>query len=652
MNFNDMSIDNLFAFIQRANTAYHDGDDPIISDAEYDRGFHILRQKMIDAGMEEPSFVGAESSKGFNKVRHLSRRLSLDNAFTEEDMLSFIRRAEEAGADSFISEPKIDGLSLTLTYINGHLIKGITRGDGIEGDDVTVNLMVIKDIPKIISCKDHLEVTGEIYMNKEDFMALNNLLESRKEKLKANPRNAAAGTLRQHDIEAVKERNLSFFAYALDFVVGKNPFTTDAENMDFLVMEGFSVPEYHVVSAENLTDNYKMHNEVRSGRIYDVDGVVYKVNNLQVRKNMGIGSRTPYWGIAWKFDAEVATTHLKDVTWQVGRTYALTPVAELEPIGIGGVMVGRATLHGVERFEEFAPSYNAVVKVRRAGDVIPEIIDIESDLNHIIPVITECPCCHSKVKRIGANLFCTAYEDGRPCRDRDIQAISYVVSRDVLNLDGVGEGVIEKLYDASIIQNVCDLFLLDSTLKESFRLVYPGRAGDKIIEGVEGGCKNVEFRRFISALMMPLIAKSTPKKLAELSGDPVMFYDMVLRGDDFTDLVGPARNQNIIDWFSMPVNRQYYMKLMEQLEIIPVEKVSSDSEWAGKTVVFTGSIGEYTRDGITSFAESLGIKVSNSVSKKTDLVVYGDKAGSKLDKANKLGVKTMTADEWIALTHE
>lgn len=647
MNFNDMSIDNLFAFIQRANTAYHDNDDPIISDAEYDRGFHILRQKMIEAGMEEPSFVGAESSKGFNKVRHLSRRLSLDNAFTEDDMLSFIRRAEEAGADSFISEPKIDGLSLTLTYINGHLIKGITRGDGVEGDDVTVNLIVIKDIPKIISCKDHLEVTGEIYMNKEDFMALNNLLESRKEKLKANPRNAAAGTLRQHDIEAVKERNLSFFAYALDFIGSKNPFVTDAENMDFLSMEGFSVPEYHIVNAENFIDDYKMHNDVRSGRMYDVDGVVYKVNNLQVRKNMGIGSRTPYWGIAWKFDAEIATTHLKDVTWQVGRTYALTPVAELEPIGIGGVMVSRATLHGIDRFEEFAPSYNAVVKVRRAGDVIPEIIDIESDQNHIITAITQCPCCQSKVKRIGANLFCTAYEDGRPCRDRDIQAISYVVSRDVLNLDGVGEGVIEKLYDAGVIQNVCDLFLLNSSLKDSFRIVYPGRAGDKIIEGVEAGRKNVEFRRFISALMMPLIAKSTPKKLAELSGDPIVFYDMVLRGDDFTDLVGPARNQNINDWFSMPSNRQYYMRLMEQLEIIPMEKITSNSEWAGKTVVFTGSIGDYTRDGITSLAESLGIKVSNSVSKKTDLVVYGDKAGSKLEKAQKLGVNTITADEWL-----
>lgn len=642
-----MSLDNLYSLVLKANQAYHDDDMPIMTDAEYDSAFHILKAKMLEAGQGEPDFVGAKSSKGFKKVKHTSRRLSLDNAFSVSDMSDFTGRCALSGADSFIAEPKIDGLSITLTYINGHFIRGVTRGDGLEGEDVTVNVAELIGVPQIIAYKGNMEATGEAYMSKQHFLELNTLLASRGEKLKANPRNAAAGTIRQHDIEAVRERNLSFFAYHVVFEDG-DIFQTDAENMDFLQTQGFIVPPFEVISGDekSLEQLYSQHDSDRAGLSYDVDGIVLKVNNLQIRKNMGIGSRTPYWGMAWKFDAEISTTQLNGITWQVGRTGALTPVAELEPIGIGGVIVSRATLHGAERFEELKPLIGCQVKVRRAGDVIPEIVEIIKVSDDFENIPTYCPCCYSDVERVGANIFCMSAKNGTNCRDRDVQSISYAVSRDVLNFENVGEGVIEKLYDNHVIHRLTNIFDLETDLLEEFRTVYPGRAGDKILKGINEGRSSVDFWRFISALQIPLVAKSTPKKLANLAGTPENFLDMLDNGYDFTELVGVARANNIREWWT-PLNRDLYINLQNALNIISVNNEKQQTAWTGKTIVFTGTIGDFTRDGITEFAEKMGVKVSGSVSKKTDLVVYGESAGSKLEKATKLGVETMTAEEWL-----
>ena len=639
-DFTIMTNDELIAMAEQAETAYHDADEPIMTDAEYDQLIAIMNAKDIKRHK-----VGAKSTSGFNKMAHKRKRLSLDNAFSNDDMGAFIKRILVEGATTLLSEPKIDGLSLTLTYNKGILVSGVTRGDGFVGDDVTENVRVIKSIPHSICYKGNVDITGEVYMNKSDFLALNTELEAQGKKIKANPRNAASGALRQHDVEEVKNRNLSFFAYHVDS--DGLTFDTDVKYMEFLVKNGFSVPEYRIVDLndfEALLADYQHHNTVRSSRDYDVDGVVYKVNEIDARQRLGEGTRTPYWGIAWKFDAEIATTHVRDIIWQTGRTSVITPVAILEPVGIGGVIVSRATLHGMDMFESMNLSRRATVQIRRAGDVIPEILNVVTATDDMFEAVTVCSCCGSDIKRIGANIYCTAYNNGNPCRDRDIAALTYVVSRDVLNINFVGEGVIIELYDAGIIKNTIDLFSLHQ--HEGFRAVYPGRQGDKILASISDIADHpVALWRFISALMIPMIAKTTPKKIAGLVGNTGELRARFVSGYDFSELIGNVRNQNIHDWVARHMD--YFDGLLACLNVEVVDVSVIESQWKGQSIVFTGSIEGYGRDEISALAEKYGIKVGSSVSKNTSLVVYGEKAGSKLEKATKLGVQTMPADEWL-----
>lgn len=653
MDYRSLPLDTLKSYILELNRAYHDLDDPIVSDAEYDGALRILNERLDLEGLPPMDFVGAKgTAKGFSKSTHRVPTLSLDNVFSNAEMERYVNGTREKGVTSFIAEPKIDGLSLTLTYVDGLLIKGVTRGDGLIGEDVTENVRFMKDVPAGIPMMGLVEVRGEAYMQKADFLAMNVELEAAGKKPKANPRNAAAGTLRQHDVKEVQKRGLSFIAYTLESS-SPLPFSLDSECMDALASMGFNAIEYTVIDTahgslmEQADRVFSSHNDIRSSRGYDVDGIVFKANDLSIRQEIGATSKFPLWGIAWKFDAEKAPTQLISVTYQVGRTGAVTPVANLAPVGVGGVIVQRATLHGYENFMKVAPKVGAKVIIQRAGDVVPEIVSMTGG-EDTIEFPETCPSCGRPLVQSGASMFCSA-SLSEECRERDIQFIAYIAGRDVLNINGVSVGTVTTLYDACVIRKPSDLFLLDET-NGQFGQVYSGRSREIIEEGIRV-CREtpIEFWRFISALGIPLVAKSTPKAIAKVAGTPQELKALLSSHHDFTSEIGEARNANLHEWYQEPANQDYFDKLFSHLNIIPVETGETDGPFAGKTLVFTGSIEGYDRKKLEQIAEGLGAKTSGSVSKKTDLVVFGDKAGSKQTKAVELGIQTMRIEEWLGM---
>lgn len=657
MDYRTLPLDTLKSYILELNRAYHDLDDPIVADSEYDHALRILNERLADAGEPVMSFVGAKgTAKGFEKSRHRVPTLSLDNVFSSDEMSNYVKGQIGKGVTRFIAEPKIDGLSLTLTYVDGTFVKGVTRGDGEVGEDVTANVKVMKDVPMAISMMGLVEVRGEAYMSKADFIDMNAELEASGKKLKANPRNAAAGTLRQHDVEEVRKRGLSFIAYNLESD-RPLPYTRDSECMEALKSMGFEAIEYRCIAdparlMEQAEDVFQYHNEVRSSRGYDVDGIVFKVDDLPLRREIGETSRFPLWGIAWKFDAEKAPTHLLSVTYQVGRTGAVTPVANLQPVGVGGVIVQRATLHGYENFMKTRPHVGARVIIQRAGDVVPEIVSMEGG-DAPVEFPNTCPSCGRPMTLRGASMFCTASQS-EDCRERDIQFISYVASRDVLNINGVSTGTVTTLYDAGAIRRPHDLFILEEgcgphEMRDKFYQVYTGRSREIIQQGITA-CREtpIDFWRFISALGIPLIAKSTPKEIARIAGTPSNLRNLLDTGYDFTPHIGAARASNLAEWYEDAGNKDYFLVMAAILTITPVEPVDGNGVLSGKTIVFTGSIEGYDRKRLEGIAEKMGAKASGSVSKKTDMVVFGDKAGSKYTKAVELGVPVMRIEEWLA----
>jgi DNA ligase (NAD+) len=678
----------LAAEIAHHDELYYRRDEPEISDAAYD----VLRARndQIEARFphlirdDSPSLkIGAAPVEAFGKVVHRVPMLSLSNVFDEEGLRDFLDRIRRfLGLASiegfaFTAEPKIDGLSITLRYENGKLIQGATRGDGYEGEDVTANVRTIPDIPKTIRSRgfpDPFELRGEIYMSRAAFQRLNEEQAKRDERLFANPRNAAAGSLRQLDPEVTAKRPLRFFAYGWGEVAGL-PAETQWDAYQVLRAWGFPLnPLIRLTrSVEEMLETYRDIESGRSGLDYDIDGIVYKLDRLDLQQRLGFVSRSPRYAIAHKFPAEKATTILRGIDIQVGRTGALTPVAKLDPVTVGGVVVQNATLHNEDEIARKDVRIGDTVIVQRAGDVIPQILGVvqekrpKSAKRFAFPAI--CPACGSHASReINPN---TGKEDavrrctgGLICPAQRVERLKHFVSRNAIDIEGLGEKHIKSFYDDGLIQSPPDIFTLAArdkraSSKLAMREGWGETSAGNLFDAIAAR-RTVRLDRFIYALGIRHVGEITARLLARSYGAVEAFVKaMRAAGEDrageaFAELdniegIGPTVAAAIADFFAEPHNVAVVDELLKEVRPEPLEAIDHASPISGKTVVFTGTLERMTRSEAKAKAERLGAKVAGSVSKNTDYVVAGPGAGSKLKNAEALGVKVLTEEEWLEL---
>jgi DNA ligase (NAD+) len=684
---------------------YYQEDAPTVTDAEYDelrRRYAAIEARFpqLAAGDSLSLRVGAAPSPRFDKVRHAVPMLSLDNAFADEDVVDFVGRIRrflrlpESEEIVFSAEPKIDGLSMSLRYEDGKLVTGATRGDGAEGEDVTANAKTLQDIPKLLKGKDVpsvCEVRGEVYMTKHAFLELNKRQAEAGKQLYVNPRNTAAGSLRQLDASITAARPLGFFAYAWG-EMSDMPAETQSGMIKWFERCGFKTNPLTRIcaSVDQLLKFYRGIEQERSHLDYDIDGVVYKVDRLDWQERLGFVSRSPRWAIAHKFPAERAITVLKGIDIQVGRTGALTPVGKLEPVGVGGVIVQNVTLHNEDYIKGIGGKGETLregrdirvgdtVIVQRAGDVIPQIVDVVIDKRPAdakpYPFPTKCPCpLHTDVLREetatgeeGARARCTG---DFACPFQKIEHLKLFASRRAFDIDGFGDKQIEFFFELGWVREPDDIFTLRER-NEKLAL----RDGDKKVrlEDIEGygetsvrnlfgaveARRQIGLDRFIYALGIRHVGETTALALARGYGSWEAFHDASLKvagGDeeaiaemDALDQIGDTVIQSVKAYFGETHNRGIVERLTREVTIVDAEKPRANSAVAGKTVVFTGTLEQMTRDEAKASAERLGAKVSNSVSKNTTYVVAGPKAGSKLTEAQKLGVTVLTEDEWLKL---
>jgi DNA ligase (NAD+) len=678
----------LAAEIAHHDALYYREDEPEISDADYDalrarndaieaRFPHLIRD-------DSPSLkIGAAPVEAFGKVLHRVPMLSLNNVFDEAALQKFvdgIRRFLGLPATeglAFTAEPKIDGLSITLRYEGGRLVQGATRGDGYEGENVTANVRTIGDIPQAIESRgfpDPFELRGEIYMSRAAFQRLNAEQAKRDERLFANPRNAAAGSLRQLDPNVTAKRPLRFFAYGWGEVADL-PAETQWDAYQVLLAWGFPLnPLIRLTrSIEEMLETYRDIESGRSGLDYDIDGIVYKLDRLDLQERLGFVSRSPRFAVAHKFPAEKATTVLRDIDIQVGRTGALTPVAKLDPVTVGGVVVQNATLHNEDEIARKDVRVGDTVIVQRAGDVIPQILGVVQEKRSkgakrfVFPTI--CPACGSHASReINPN---TGKEDvvrrctgGLICPAQRVERLKHFVSRNAFDIEGLGEKHIKAFYDDGLIQSPPDIFTLAKRDKRASpklmeREGWGETSAKKLFDAIEAR-RAIRLDRFIHALGIPHVGEITARLLARSYGTSEAFVKaMRAAGADrqseaFAELdniegIGPTVAAAIADFFAEPHNVKVVEELLDEVRPEPLEAVDHASPISGKTVVFTGSLEKMTRSEAKARAERLGAKVAGSVSKKTDYVVAGPGAGSKLKNAKDLGLTVLTEDEWLAL---
>jgi DNA ligase (NAD+) len=664
---------------------YYQDDAPAVSDAEYDalrRRYGAIEARFPQLATRESltQRVGAAPSARFAKVRHAVPMLSLDNAFADADVVDFvgrIRRFLRLSEDEeivFSAEPKIDGLSMSLRYEDGKLVTGATRGDGNEGEDVTANVKTLEDVPKLLKGKGVppvCEVRGEVYMTKAAFLELNRKQADAGKPLYVNPRNTAAGSLRQLDPSITASRPLGFFAYAWG-EMSAMPADTQSGMTRWFAACGFKTNPLTKMcrSVEALL---KFHGEIEAQRAtldYDIDGVVYKVDRLDWQERLGYVSRNPRWAIAHKFPAEKATTIVKDIEIQIGRTGALTPVAKLEPVTVGGVVVQNATLHNADEIERLDVRIGDTVQIQRAGDVIPQVLGVVEEKRprgakpYVFP--KKCPCpLHTDVVREptatgeeGAVARCTGEF---ACPYQAVEHLKHFVSRRAFDIDGLGEKQIELFYEREWVREPADIFTLEGRNKK-IRLDEVEGFGETSVRNLFAAIaarREIPLERFIYALGVRHVGETTAVALARGYGNWAAFHDACRKladGDaeaqeemDALDQIGDTVIESLREYFGEAHNRRRVERLAAQVRIRDAEKPRADSAVAGKTVVFTGTLEKMTRDEAKASAERLGAKVSGSVSKKTDYVVAGPGAGSKLADAKKLGVAVLTEDEWIKL---
>ena len=698
---------SLAAQIAHHDLQYHQKDAPEISDADYDalrNRYRVLHEQFPHlAPKNDPEKkVGAAPAAGFSKVQHALPMLSLSNAFTDEDVTDFtdrIRRFLQLSDDTtlaFMAEPKIDGLSASLRYEHGELVMAATRGDGTVGENITANVRTIKNVPHTLHkpYPDIVEIRGEIFLEREDFIALNKKREAEGEALFANPRNAAAGSVRQLDSNITASRPLKFFGYALGEIGNGMPDSAGMTQVDSkhstkdvlpakagipfvfgntqeelrkqIAHWGFALnePAKLCESTEDILAYYHQIESKRHALPFDIDGVVYKLNNREWQERLGFVSRAPRWAIAHKFAAEQATTRLQKIIIQVGRTGALTPVADLEPVTVGGVVVSRATLHNEDEIQRKDIREGDLVTLQRAGDVIPQIVsaDVSQRPKNSKPFVfpTNCPECGSLAIR-EEGMAVRRCEGGLICPAQAVERLRHFTSRNAFNIEGLGDQRIHELWQEKLIQTPADIFRLKQHKKLlEQREGWGEKSTEKLLNAIEAR-RTIPLDRFIYALGIRQIGEATAKLLARHYKNLDAWRNAMLAAhkedsDAWCELttidqIGPLVARDLVGFFLEQHNRDVLDDLANELTVEDhrVVAIQHESPFAGKTIVFTGTLEKMGRAEAKAKAESLGANVSGSVSAKTDYVIVGADAGSKATKAKELGVKLLLEDEWLAM---
>ena len=665
---------------------YYTEDAPIVSDAEYDA--LRLRYEALEAAFPELATpesltkkIGAAPSEKFAKVRHRVPVLSLGNIFGEEEVADFVTRirrflglSPEAPL-AITAEPKIDGLSCSLRYESGKLVQAATRGDGYEGEDVTANVRTIGEIPHVLkgAAPEILEVRGEVYMTHADFAALNERQKEAGKTLFANPRNAAAGSLRQLDPAITAARPLHFFAYAWG-EVSALPASTQMGMIAAFKDFGFPINPLMVLchSAEELITHYRQIESLRARLGYDIDGVVYKVDSLALQNRLGFVSRAPRWAAAHKFPAEKATTVLRAIEINVGRTGALTPVARLDPVTVGGVVVSNATLHNEDEIARKDIRVGDTVTVQRAGDVIPQILGPildkrpEDSKPYVFPEI--CPVCGSAAVReidpkTGTADVVRRCTGGLVCTAQVVERLKHFASRNAFDIEGFGDKLIEQFFHDGLIKSPADIFTLEERERRGLlRLTEREGFGELSVRNLFNAIevrRTLPLNRFIYGLGIRHVGETNARRLARHFETFEALRKIAKAASEGSDAraeinniegIGEVVAEAVADFFAERHNEDVLDALLDHVTSVPMEAVASASPVAGKTVVFTGSLERMTRDEAKAMAERLGAKVAASVSKKTDLVVAGPGAGSKLAKAAELGIETISEEDWLKRT--
>ncbi len=659
-------IDTLRQDLRRYEYEYHVLDNPTIPDAEYDRLFHQL--KALEAAHPElitadspTQRVGAKPLSGFAQIRHEIPMLSLDNAFSDEEFYAFVKRIEDRLIRlpeplTFCCEPKLDGLAVSILYVNGVLTQAATRGDGTTGEDITANIRTIRNIPLQLLMDNppaRLEVRGEVFMPHAGFERLNQQALEKGEKTFANPRNAAAGSLRQLDPKITSKRPLVLNAYGIGIAEGVDLPNTHYDRLQWLKSIGIPInPEIRLCNGtDEVLDFYRDIQNKRSSLGYDIDGTVLKINDIALQEKLGFISKAPRWAIAYKFPAQEELTRLNDVEFQVGRTGAITPVAKLEPVFVAGVTVSNATLHNGDEIERLDIAIGDTVVIRRAGDVIPQIIGVLHDRRpaDARPIVfpETCPVCDSAIVRIEGEAVarCTG---GLFCAAQRKEALKHFVSRKAMDIDGVGGKLIEQLVDRELIHTPADLFKLDlTTLTRLERM--GAKSAENALASLEKA-KHTTLARFIFALGIREVGEATALNLANHFKTLEALQNADLEALQQVPDVGEVVANRILAFWHEPHNVAVVNDLIAQgvhCETVETKEVT-ENRFKGKTVVLTGTLTQMGRNEAKALLQEMGAKVSGSVSAKTDFVIAGDAAGSKLTKAQELGVTVLTEEEFLA----
>lgn len=671
-----LSIDEAREELQRLkqvleyhNKLYYEKNSPVISDAEYDKIF----QRNLEIEKKYPELIKESSptqkiteiNSGFAKVSHSKPMLSLSNGFNFDDIEEFIKRINRfLGTETnreFCCELKIDGLSFSAKFENGNLVSAATRGDGYIGENITDNMKNVINFPARITETRPIEVRGEVYMQHQDFYDLNHRREKNHEGLFSNPRNAAAGSLRQLDSNVTKDRKLHYFVYSV--VIDEKEFETQIELLQYLKNLGFDINSNFRLckTIDEIKAYFAQIELIRSSLDYDIDGVVYKINDLNLHERLGFIGKNPRWAIAHKFPAEQAFTHIKDIIIQVGRTGSLTPVAELDPINIGGVLVSRASLHNIEEIKRKDIRIGDTVIVQRAGDVIPQILEVKLNFrsNNTIPYEFPhtCPSCSSPVfKTEDAVIRCPS---GLSCPAQVIEHLKHFVSREAFNIEGLGEKQIELLVSNGYIKSPADIFNLVKFVNE---LESTSGWGKKSVENLINAINKsriIDLDKFIYSLGIRTIGIVTAKLLAKSYLNFHNWYhemQKVSNRDENSkyfllnlDGIGDKTAEMIMEFFSDYQNQQIIEELVKYVDITEFKNISQTSDYCNKAIIFTGSLLKMSRAEAKTRAEELGMKVLSSVSKNLDYIVVGIDAGNKLQKAQDLGIKILSEEDWLSI---
>lgn len=666
VDFSD--LETLRQTLRKYEYHYHVLDNPLVPDAEYDR----LMNELKNLEWQHPEWitpdsptqrVGAKPLEGFAQITHELPMLSLDNAFSDEELDGFLRRIENLIAQdpekmTFCCEPKLDGLAVSILYENGSLVQAATRGDGTTGEDITANIRTIRNIPLKLNLENppaRLEVRGEVFMPQKGFNILNERALEKGEKTFANPRNAAAGSLRQLDPKVTRQRPLELNAYSIGIYESDDELpSTHYDRLQWLKSIGIPV-NGEIRLATGREELLKFYAEIQSKRPnlgYDIDGTVLKVNDIALQEQLGFISRSPRWAIAYKFPAQEEMTVLNDVEFQVGRTGAITPVAKLEPVFVAGVTVSNATLHNGDEIERLGVVIGDTVIIRRAGDVIPQIIGVVKERRpenaKKIHFPTACPVCESAVIRVEGEAVarCTG---GLFCAAQRKEALKHFVSRKAMDIDGVGEKLIEQLMARELIHTPADLFKLDLT--SLMRLERMGeKSAQNALNSIEKS-KSTTLARFLYALGIREVGEATALNLANHFGSLAAIREANIETLTQVQDVGEVVANHIFRFWQEPHNVEVVEDLIKQgvhwQDVVPVE--IADNPLKNKNVVLTGTLTQLTRDEAKALLQSLGCKVSASVSSKTDYLIAGEKAGSKLTKAQELGITVLSEQDFVNL---